>query len=74
MRTQVCRSLVLHRKVIQSRIWNGEDPASVSKVAKYIAIGAGGLGFGSHVDQVRRSVANGSPPLRRFFGVVLSKR
>ena len=42
----------------------------VSSVVNYIAIGAGGLGFDSRADQIGRSIANGSPPLRRFFGIV----
>ena len=40
-----------------------------------IAIGAEGRGFDSLADQIGHSVANGSPPLRRFFCVaqVLSR-
>ena len=34
-----------------------------------IASGAGGVGFDSHADQIRPTVAHGSPPLRCFFGV-----
>ena len=34
-----------------------------------IASGAGGLGFDSRACQIRHRVANGSPPLRYFFGV-----
>ena len=30
-----------------------------------------GLGFNSRAGQIDHSVANGSPPLRRFFGVAL---
>ena len=36
--------------------------------------GCGGLGFKSRVGQIGRSVANDSPPLRRFFEAVLSRR
>ena len=36
-----------------------------------IAICAGGSEFGFQVGQNGRSIAIGSPPLRRFFGVVL---
>ena len=36
-----------------------------------IAIGSGGLGFYSRAGQIGHSVANGSPPLRRFFGAAL---
>ena len=32
-------------------------------VVKKIAVGAGGLGFNSRAGEIRRSVANGSPPL-----------
>ena len=38
------------------------------------AIGAGGHGFKSRVSQIRSAVANGSLPLRRFFGAVLYRR
>ena len=38
------------------------------------AIDAGGLGFESLVGQIGTSVANGSPPLRYFFGAVLLSR
>ena len=37
------------------------------------AIGAGDLGFNSRAGQID-SVANDSPPLRRLFGAVLSRR
>ena len=40
----------------------------VGVVVKDIAIGAGGLGFASLAGQIRRSVANGSLPLRGFPG------
>ena len=40
-----------------------------------IAIGARGLGFEFRVDQVGHSVADDSPPLRRFFfGAALARR
>ena len=42
----------------------------VSSGVKNIAIGAGGLRLDSRAGEIRRSVAYGSPPLRRFFGVV----
>ena len=32
-----------------------------------VAIGAGSLGFDSRIDQIGHSIANGSPPLRRFL-------
>ena len=34
----------------------------------------GGLGFDSKASQIRHSVANGSPPLRRFLRAVLPRR
>ena len=46
----------------------------VCSVYKHIAIDVGGLGFDYRVGQIGHSVANGSPPLRRFFGAVLLKR
>ena len=39
-------------------------------IAKDIAIVAGGLGFDYGASQIGHTVANGSPPLRRFFGAV----
>ena len=36
-----------------------------------IAIGSEGLGFNFRAGQIGHSVANGSPPLRCFFGAVL---
>ena len=35
---------------------------------------AGGVGFDSQVGQIGHSVANGSPPLQRFFEAVLPRR
>ena len=37
-------------------------------VVKDITIGAGGDGFDVRAGEIRHSVANGSSPLRRFFG------
>ena len=51
----------------------------IGVVVKDIAINAGGLGFDSRGDLFRtllaryRCVANGSPPLRRFFGAALPR-
>ena len=39
-----------------------------------ITIGAGGVRFEFQVGQIRHSVANGLPPLRRFFGATLPSR
>ena len=36
-----------------------------------LAIGLGDLGFDSRAGQIGRSVASGSPLLRRFFGAML---
>ena len=36
--------------------------------------GAEGLGFNSQAGQSGHNVANGSPPLRRFFEAVLPRR
>ena len=46
----------------------------VSSVAKHIAMGARGLRFNSHAGQVGYTIANGSPPLHRFFGTVFPSR
>ena len=46
----------------------------ISSAVKYIALGAGDLGFDSRVGKVKHSVVNWSPPLRRFFVMVLPKR
>ena len=45
-----------------------------SSAVKRISIGAEGLVFDFSVGQTGRGVANGSPPLQRFFGTVLLKR
>ena len=39
-------------------------------VVKHIATGAEGLWFDSGDGQIKRSVANGWPPMRRFFRTV----
>ena len=41
---------------------------------KDIVNGAGGLELDSRIGQIGYSVANDSPPLRRFFGAVLPRR
>ena len=41
---------------------------------KDFAIDAEGLGLNSQAGQVGHSVANGSQPLRRFFGAALPRR
>ena len=40
-------------------------------VVKDIAIGAKGHGFDFQAGKIGRSVTNGLPPVRRFFGAVL---
>ena len=45
-----------------------------AQLLKLIVIGAGGMGFDSRAGQIGHSVAYGSPPLRRFFRAVLSRR
>ena len=47
---------------------------SVSPVVKRIDIGVEGQGFDSRTGDIGRSVTEGSPPLRRFLEVLLSKR
>ena len=51
-----------------------EAEVNVSSCGNDIGIGAGGLGFDSLARRIRHTVANSSPPLRRFFGVLLTKR
>ena len=46
----------------------------VSSVFKRIDIGAGGLGLDSKAGEIGHGVVNGSPPSRRFFGAVVSRR
>ena len=43
-------------------------------VVKHIANSAAGRKFDSRAGQIEHSVANGSPPLRRFIEAVLSRR
>ena len=43
-------------------------------VIKNIAIDEEDVGFDSRTRKIWHSFANGSPPLRRFFGAVLPKR
>ena len=45
-----------------------------SLAVDHIAMGARGLGFDYRAGQIGHSVANGSLPLRRFFGAVLPRR
>ena len=45
-----------------------------SVVLKDFAIDAEGLGLNSQAGQIGHSVANGSQPLRRFFGAGLPRR
>ena len=44
-----------------------------SFVKRTLSVG-GGLGFDSRAGQIGHSVSNGSPPMRRFFEAVLSRR
>ena len=53
---------------------NFDHKTPVSSVFKHIAMGAGSLDFDSRAVQIGYSVANGSPPLRCFFGAVLRRR
>ena len=43
-------------------------------IVKDVATDAESLGFNSQVGQIEHTAANGSPPLRRFFGAELSRR
>ena len=47
---------------------------AVSAVVQDIAVGAGSLGSNFWAGRIKRNVANGSPPLRRFFGAVFPRR
>ena len=55
------------RKPARAQLW-------ASAVVKDVAVDAEGLGLNSQDGQIRHTVANGSPPLRRFFGAVLPRR
>ena len=44
---------------------------SAISVVNLISVDPSGLCFDSRAGRVGHSVANGSPPLRRFFGAVL---
>ena len=46
----------------------------ISATVKDIALCAQGSGFVCRSGRIGRSVANASPPLRRFFGAVLFRR
>ena len=46
----------------------------LKRSAEDVAIDAEDLRFNFQTGQIGHSVANGSPPLRRFFGPVLPKR
>ena len=41
----------------------------IRRTGNDVAIRAGGLGFDSQAGQTVHWAANGSPPLRRFFGI-----
>ena len=51
-----------------------KKPGDYSVVVKHLAIDAEGLGLNSQAGQIGHSVANGSQPLRRFFGAALLRR
>ena len=51
-----------------------KTPGDYSVVLKDLAINAEGLGLNSQAGQIEHSVANGSQPLRRFFGAALPRR
>ena len=51
-----------------------KKPGDYSVVLKGFAIDAEGLGLNSQAGRVGHSVANGSLPLRRFFGAALPRR
>ena len=44
------------------------------RLSQLLSVGAGGQGFDSQAGQIGRIVANGAPPLRRFFRNGLPKR
>ena len=46
----------------------------VSPVVHHLSIGSKGPGSDSRAGQIGHNVGYGSPPLRRFFGVVLPRR
>ena len=58
-------------QLVQRR-FNTNWPVKV--VAKDIAMNEGALRFDSQAGLIGRNVANGSPPLRRFFEALLPRR
>ena len=72
MELQVLHLVMFIRVWREQVIFNGF--AYVSILDKDIAIGEGNLEFDSRAGQIVHSVVNGSPPLRRFFGTILSRR
>ena len=51
-----------------------KKPGDYSVVLKDFTINAEGLGLNFQAGQIGHSVANGSPPLRHFFGAALPRR
>ena len=70
--------IVIYTKIHNFIILRGADRFQIIPVdwrsGKGLASGTGGLGFDYRDDRIGQSVANGSPPLRRFFGSVLPRR
>ena len=54
-----------HRQFFVSKVF-----VLISSVVNDVVIGAGSSKHNPWVGQIGHSVANGSPPLRRFFGAV----
>ena len=70
LRFAVNKSLGFETYITDSKSKNEVSLQAGSSVIKHNDIGVGGLGFDSEEGQIKHSVANGSPLLRRFFGAV----
>ena len=66
----VLAKIVFNRMFYQRNFWHQPDTV----VVKEIGNGAVGLGFDFWAGQIWQNVANGSPPLQRFFGALLPRR
>ena len=69
-KSKQCRSLTKSSNRVSNE-YGIMTPVGV--VVRNIAISAGSLGFDFRAGQIGHNVANGTPPLRCFFGAVLPR-
>ena len=62
----LCHANAVRKPAIAAFSKNSKTHRPVNEAVQDIARGAGGSWFDSRASQIRQSVANGSPPLRRF--------